>query len=208
MKKVLAVLFALGVFGAAQAADKELRLDSFESGDTVYFQGGFADGECWASIFSPDPGDYPFTPVSVDMLVGGSQGAQYFVVKLYAATTTPSPGDLLDAEAFQVQGSDDAFSRLDFSEAEMTLPEVESGNVIVAVCLDEHEGYPAIGTDSDGISDEASNLLYADLGNSHSWFQSSAFGLQGDWIMRLCIEGDMVLFSIRLHGAPHGAPDG
>jgi hypothetical protein len=192
MSGKLAVLFAIGVFGAAQAADKELRLDSFESGDSVSFQGGFLDGECWASIFTPDPGDYPFTPVSLDLLVGGSQSAQYFVVKVYEAGNGLPLGALVDSEAFELQGSDEAFNRLVFSEAEMSLPEVESGNLAVAVCLDEHDGYPAIGTDAGGISEASSNLLYANTGTSSAWFQSSAFGLQGDWIMRLCIEGDNV----------------
>ncbi|MFH1467516.1 MAG: hypothetical protein ABIO70_24235 [Pseudomonadota bacterium] len=173
------------------AGTRLLQNDGFTGEGEVGFQGGFVDGECWGVVYVPQATDYPFNLAYADTLVGGSSGSEFFGIDVYQVTTSSMSGTLLGSGAVQITGSQESFSRIDFSEAiEDVLPSIDSGNVAVSVCLDGFGGYPAIARDTDGMAHADRNWVYAGVGGgAYSWFQSNQFGLTGDWIQRLCIEG-------------------
>src|SRR4051812_24409562 len=89
------------------ALSTELKNDSCAcdgGDDTVYFQGGFVDGECWGSTFHPDAADYPFTPEYVTFLVGRS-GTEYVDIFLYEVDGDGKPTTQILGDAVQVTGS-------------------------------------------------------------------------------------------------------
>ncbi|MFT4976044.1 MAG: hypothetical protein ACI8S6_001939, partial [Myxococcota bacterium] len=75
------------------AGDRWLYNDGFSDNSEIGFQGGFVSGECWASLYTPDSGDYPFTLTSVRVLVGGATSKQIFTVSFY----NPSGQDMSGA---------------------------------------------------------------------------------------------------------------
>lgn len=149
--------------------------------ETVTFQEGFADLECWMSVFVPAASDYPFTPEYVDAFIGpNSEGT--FIVSLHTVDTDNTPLATVASEAGSFDGAEDQLSRYSFAEAEMEVPEWTEGNVGVSFCFDGHSGTPTIANDDDGMDYPDRNFIQA-LGDS--WRQSSQFGVKGDWIMRL-----------------------
>ena len=82
------VFAALLASSTALAGSKKLQNDSFEDGDSVTFQGGFVQEECWASVYEPDSTDYPFSMTSLEMLVGGDTTEEIFVLEFYSLTGT------------------------------------------------------------------------------------------------------------------------
>ncbi len=178
----------------AHAGERWLANDDYTDGDAVTYMGGFLMHECWASVFRPAPTDYPFSPKYIDMLVGGGSGEHIFIAKLYSLDGTDmATASLLGEEAISVTGSDTSWSRITVSELELGLPLIESGNLGVAVCHYEHDGFPSIGSDS-GRDDGAAHFIYGDIGlGSSTWWSTDSlafFGMEvGEWIMRTCIEG-------------------
>ena len=191
---MIITILALSVtLSPAQAGSRWLSNDGYVDGAKVGFQGGFVAGECWGSVFVPDAGDYPFQVDTVRMMVGGSSSQELFTVEFYNFNGEAwNVGGYLGAESAYITGSDSAWNDLTVSDLKLGLPEVTSGNVGVAVCLEKHGGYPAIGRDTDGMDHGGRNYIYADAGGGANWYQSQLFGLTGDWIMRLCISGDTV----------------
>ena len=193
MRSWLIAFSLLLIPGSSFAGYKLLINDDFETGDHAAFQGGFVAGECWGAVYEPDPGDYPFDMVHVDALIGGSSAHSLYNIDFYALNgTNLNQSDYIDGSYLAITGSNSAFQRIDLRDAklEVTLPAVESGNIAVAMCLDSHDGYPAIARDVGGMSDAALNYIF--LPSHNSWWQSNLFGVTGDWIQRLCIETDSV----------------
>jgi hypothetical protein len=176
-----------------QAGSRWLINDDFAEGADAGVQGGFAMDECWGSVYVPDSGEYPFELTAVRMLVGGNSSQEIFSVNFYSQSGTDMNGaDLIAGEGAAITGADDAFNELTIADLELDLPLIESGNVGVGVCLDAHDGYPAIARDAGGMDHSDRNYIYADIGTGSKWHKSSTLGLTGDWIMRLCITGDNV----------------
>ncbi len=191
MTSHLFLLSLLGLPGPAIAGYKLLQNDGFTNHSTVAVQKGFIDGECWGVTYVPDPGDYPFEWVHVDAIIGGTTGHAMFDIRFYELSDTNISGaTTIDSSAIYLNGSNTAFQRIDLDDPklEVSLPTVESGNVAVAMCLNGHDGVPAIARDTDGMAHANRNYLYA----SGMWLQSNLYGLTGDWIQRLCIETDNV----------------
>lgn len=187
------LLVTLLTAGPAQAGSRWLVNDGYVDDSKVGFQGGFVAGECWGSVYVPDSDEYPFTLEKVRMLVGGSTGQELFTIEFFNITgTTLTGSNLLGAEGVYVQGSDTSWNEVDIDDLELGLSQITEGNVAVSVCLEEHSGYPAIARDTDGMAYPDRNYLYADAGAGWQWYPSNLFGLTGDWIMRLCIDGDGV----------------
>lgn len=159
------------------------------SSESVGFQQGFVDGECWASTFVPDPAHYPFTVTDVTMLVGPS-GTGTFDVYLYSVDASNEPDARLDGEAVQIEGSQSTLAQVDLAEAGIDVGVVTDGNLAVVVCLDGHDGSPAIARDADGVDHRDRSWIYGDIGAGPSWYQASMLGVNGDWIVRLGIETD------------------
>jgi hypothetical protein len=191
MRSWLTALALLLLPGTALAGYKLLINDDFESGDHAAMQGGFVDGECWGVVYVPDPGDYPFDMIHVDALIGGTTAHAMFGIEFYSLSgTNLNNASRIDSSAIALSGSNNSMQRVDLTnpDLEVTLPTVESGNVAVGICLDGHDGYPAIARDVGGMQHADRNYIY--LPGHNSWWQSNLFGLSGDWIQRLCIETD------------------
>lgn len=172
----------------SQAGSRWLQNDGWTDGAKAAFQGGFVSGECWGSIYVPSSGDYPFSLQKVRMLVGGSSASQVFTIAFYNLPAETFSGTYLGAEGVYIAGSSSAWNELTVAELKLDMPDITSGNVGVSVCFEEHSGYPAISRDVDGTINNSRNYIYS----SGTWLPSYLYGLSGDWIMRLCIDGDGV----------------
>lgn len=195
----------------AIAGTRLIQVDNFEDNTAAAFQGGFAQGECWAMVYVPDASDYPFTPIGIDALIGGKPRTESFLVQVYNADDTMRPvGRWQDEEIFEVSGSDDSFNRLSFTEAEMDIATFNSGNVMIAVCLESHnydpgDNYPAIAADGNRTDFPQQSLIGTYL---DGWVPSSSYGVTGDWVMRLCIESANIAGNECGDGTTPGDPTG
>lgn len=190
-------LALIALVSATWAGNKYYQLDTFESGDSATYQGGFGEYECAGTVFEPDPEDYPLTPLYVDVLFGPDSIQETVVIQIYAPqSTNPPMGTRLGEEAFAPTGSRDSFNRLVFEDAEIFLDPWEDGNVLVSLCFEEnHVEYPTIAADSDGLDFIDNHYIYANFGAGNDWYTTQYVngvlgGTIGDWVMRLCVETD------------------
>ena len=180
--------------GLGFAGERWLQNDDFEDGDVATFMGGFVADECWASIYEPEPGDYPFQLKYIDMLVGGGSSSHMFIAEFYGLDGTDmTTASLLGEEAFSLTGSSSAWNRLTISDLDLGMSPVDAGNIAVSICHFEHDAYPSIAVDT---SRDAGDLTFisGDIGLGTDWYTTdllAMFGLDvgGDWIMRACIQG-------------------
>ncbi len=173
------VLFVLLLVAGrfAQAAPLVLQNDSFQSGDTVACQAGFATGEMGASTLGPVP--EAFSIQAVRFLFGGSEDQVTITLHVYIDEGTPNPGPEIYASDFQVTGSNQAIQEIDLSGANLSLPAGSSIRVAVEF---HHTGAPGLCRDDDGIQ-PARNWIY-----SGTWVDSRIYGLQGDWVLRAVVD--------------------
>ncbi len=173
------------LLGAALAG--ELKNDECEVGGadcSVTFQQGFVDGECWASVYEPQPSDYPFTPEYVEVFIG-PDGDGYFEVSVWTVDADNIPEDRLGVEAGYFTGETDEIGSFSFAEAEVDLPVITEGKIAAVMCFEGHSSSPTIAND-DGLDYEDRNLIYA---AGVGWGTNKDFGVKGDWIMRLTWDG-------------------
>lgn len=136
-------------------------------------------GECWASVFAPDPTmHYPFVIDGVSMFVGGSDmGFAEFGIELWEVDADNMPTTMVGSGTSMFSGENSGFDATRFDVIGIESPVYTEGNFAVAVCLLAHDGFPAIARDSDGdIVEDRSLIRLAD----GTWRQSSSFGLMGD----------------------------
>lgn len=179
------------LLSTALAGTAYLTVDNLQDGDGASVQGGFVAGECAMVVYDArDQGTY--VPVSLDVLVGGANTDATFIIEVYQSTDAYKVGTRIDDEAFSLTSTTNGtMNRLIFEEAEMALEPME-GNVGVAICLTEHDYYPGPAIDV-GNNNGNQNKIYGDIGTgSAEWWNNSEVGLNGDWVMRLCIEGSDV----------------
>ncbi len=187
-----------------------LENDGWKDGDQATFQGGFVPFECVASVFVPEAEDYPFVLKNVDLLFGGAYSSiqETLIVDFYEIDDTDmqdsSSWRRLGQEAAAITNSEELMSQVLVEDLEIVVSgegggalenyEIEEGNVAVSFCFEEeHSGYPGPANDNDAGNDYSSrNWIYADTGPNYKWYQASDLGVQGDWIIKLCIEGDNV----------------
>ena len=165
------------------AEAKELKNDSCRCDGTqesITFQTGFVDGECWASVYVPAASDYPFTPENVTVMVG-PQGEAIFGMFLYSVDANNKPLAQIGGEGFALAGSENSLATLNFAEAEVVLDPITSGNIAIVMCFDGHSAEPTIANDTDGTSQEDLNWIQA----GGRWSTAKSLGVNGDWIMRV-----------------------
>ena len=134
------------------------------------FMGGFVTGECWASVYQPEPEDYPFSISHVDMLVGASAVEYRYIASVYALSGTDmTAATVLGSEAFLMTGSSSEWSRLSIPTLELGLSPIESGNFAISICHDEHGGFPSIAVDSRRDAPGA-HYIRGDIGLGMSWY--------------------------------------
>lgn len=186
---LLSLTLAL-VAGEADAGTRIIQVDNFQDNTEAAFQGGFAQYECWATIYTPDAGDFPLTARGVDVLLGGSENSEEYLLQLYNLTELRFNLRWIYEEVFTVAGSNDSLSRLEFSEDTT----INSGHIGIAMCHESlanpgtasEPNYPGPAADGNGIDVPDRNWI----GAFEDGFRTSAsYGVSGDWVMRLCIEG-------------------
>jgi hypothetical protein len=166
--------------------DVVLRNDGWEDPAAVAFQEGFAQGECWASVYVPAQEHYPFVVDGVSMFVGGEDmGSAMFGVELWEVDAdTNMPTTMVASGTTTFSGANEGFDGITMQALGIDSPIYASGNFAVAVCLLAHEGFPAVARDADGTIAQDLNWIRIEDG---SWIQSATPGVTGDWIMRATI---------------------
>ena len=168
----------------AARADVTLQNDSFVSGGTADFMGGFVAGESGASRFvAPDAGRQL---LKVQLLYGGgSTATRTETLKVWddsAGTVTPG-AELLSAD-FSLMGSDSAMQELDVSAMNVVVPQQFRVGLVFSV-----GGAPSIAADTDGNT-ASRNFIYAkQLDGSFAWIDSRYPGVPGDWVIRAIVNG-------------------
>ncbi len=175
---------------ATTALAVTLQNDAHTDGDSATAQGGFAIGECWASVFVPEPEHYPFAPRWLDVAISGGAvetgQVEDFEVWILAAGAD-GPGAELGSATATLEASNTGLNRVVFADAEgLDIADIEAGDLAVAVCHVDHAGTPSIVNDTDGDSPTWPDRNWIYTGGV--WTQSEAFLVRGDWVMRLGIE--------------------
>ncbi len=171
----LILLITLLIAIPATAFAEELRNDGWENGGSLSFQGGFISGEIGAVRLVPSvPGSWPLQ--NVQLMFGGASSVESIVLHIWDDSAgSNNPGSELYSETYQIQGSGEFMSEIDLSGEGITV----SGPIRVGIEFTQN-GYPSIARDDDGSIDAARNFIYS----GGAWYQSSLFGLTGDWIIR------------------------
>lgn len=182
-------LLALPAF----AQETTLQNDGFVDGQSVGFQAGFVADEIAASRFLPT-GTGPWKLKRVQFLLGGSSSTVTVTLRVYTdAAGTTNPGTEIFSGDFQVTGSDVALQEVDLTANNVNV----TGQFRVGIEF-QHSGFPSVARDGDGTITASRNFIYTP--SVPGWFQSSLFGLTGDWVIRAVVEPSSS------GGAP-GAPD-
>lgn len=157
-----------------------LQNDGFFTGQNAVFQSGFVAGEEGAVRLSP-PGPFPMQVTEVQLLFGSAASSQTVTLNIYDDSAgSTAPGTLLYTGDWLLTGSTTAFSSIDLSGESVFV----SDDFRVSIQF-QHSGQPSIARDDDGNINASLNFINADgLG----WFQSSMFGLTGDWIIRAVVD--------------------
>ena len=160
--------------------------DGWIDGRAVSFMGGFAQDECWASVYEPFINHYPFTVDAVRMLVGDSMDKKTypFTLSLYTVDDENRPDMELGSAVVDVTGSGGDFDSINLSVAGIESPIFDEGNFALVVCFSDHGGFPGIAADEDGQIDHPDrNWIFSE----GAWVQSGDLGVGGDWVMRAVI---------------------
>ncbi len=177
---MIALLLALGS-GPADAGTTVLQNDEFgeEISGKLGAVGGFAEGECWLSVFEADPSYYPFTLLYVDVPIFQTYT---YEIGIWDVDGNNKPTAKRDAEAAYLVSSTSSMNRITLSELklDMNATTIESGNFAIAFCHANHEAEPSIARDNDGMSSSDLNHIFA----SGMWLTSNFYGVTGDWIQR------------------------
>ena len=173
-----------GAAGAADAAcvpgDVTLQNDGFNHNGQVAFQGGFVQGECWASTYVPDACGYDLGSVLV-LVGGGDAGNVDFKVAVWDVDSSGKPSKELGSAPVTITGASDVLSEIPLTA--LALPTRDGTPFAIAICHVSHDGPPSIGADTDGIT-PARNWIYT----GGQWVEASTLGVSGDWIMRAKIK--------------------
>ena len=180
--------------GTANAGSTWLANDTFSGQGNIFIQDGFVTYECWASVFDTDSlaADGALTLKSVRTLIGGSSANNFFIVQFYAmAGSSMNSAALLGEEGVSMTGSTKSYNDLQIADLKLGLPTINSGNVAVAMCFDETSTSTPSIANTDGFgTNSQNNWIY--LFSTNTWMQSESLNVQGDWIMRLCVEADHI----------------
>lgn len=186
-RRRIAAFIAGAIFLSAPAAwaEEELKNDSFMAGDMVAFQQGFVTGEIGASRFTPPLPD--MTLVKVQFILGGGTTTEKKTITLHVwddAARTDDPGTSLHSADYELTPDDMALQEIDLTADNVTL----TGPFRVGVEF-HHDGLPSIARDTDGTVETDGNFIYAQGG---TWKNATAFGVNGDWIIRAFVDGGTV----------------
>ncbi|MCR9166010.1 MAG: hypothetical protein ACE37F_17110 [Nannocystaceae bacterium] len=162
-----------------------LQNDAWIDNTATAVQGGFDAGECWASTYVPAPEHYPFRLESFQVLIAGDEEdvTRPFEVSVWTVDDDLMPVTQMVNVTGEFTATSRAFNLAVFDT--LAVPEIviDEGNFAIAMCLAEHDGFPAIAADVGAEIVADRNWLYT----GGAWGQSAGFGLAGNWIMRAVI---------------------
>ena len=176
----------------AEAGSTWLTNDDFTGEGKIAFQDGFATYECWGSVFSTDEltADGPLTMKSVRALIGPS-GDNYFIMQFFAMSGSDmNTAVMIAEEGIAITGSAEYYNDLQIADLDLGLPQVNSGDIAVSVCFDDKSTSSPTIANTNSFSDPTHNWIY--LPSHNYWVKSADLGVQGDWVMRLCVEADHI----------------
>ncbi len=190
-----ALLVALATT-AATAQETVLQNDSFMSGQSVVFQGGFVTGEIAASRFLPS-GSPSYLVKRIQLLFGGVTAVRLITLRIWNdAAGTTIPGDELFSGEFVLTGSNTALQEIDLVENDV----IVTGQFRVGIEFHD-DGLPSVANDTDGIQATRNFILAQGIG----WAQSNVLGVTGDWVLRAVVTataGDSADLSVTKVDAP------
>lgn len=169
-----------GADAGCTPGDVTLQNDSFSQKGQVAFQGGFAQGECWASTYVPNACGYTLSSVLV-LIGGGDAGNVQFDVSVWDVDSTGKPINQLATTGATITGASDVLSEIQLGT--LAVPARNGTPFAIAMCQTTHSGPPSIGADTDGITPNR-NWIYT----GGKWVEASTLGVTGDWIMRAKIK--------------------
>lgn len=186
----MALLTTLLALASPALAQTELKNDGFTSGSMAGFQAGFVAGEIGAARLVPPDGS-PYQVTTIRFLFGGGTGTRTVTLHIWQdAGGSADPGTEIFSADYDVTASDEAFQEIDVSGDGIYV----TGGFRVGIEF-THSGTPSIARDNDGMAFADRSFIFIDAG---MWFQSSALGLTGDWIIRADV--------VPAGGAPDAGP--
>ncbi len=185
-RAVVCCLSALILFAAAASAEN-LRNDGWESGQALGFQSGFVAGEIGAARLVPSvTGSFPL--LNVQLMFGGVVSQRSVILHVWDdADGTLAPGAEIYSATVDLTGSSEAINLIDLAGAGITV----DGPIRVGVEFTQ-AGLPCIARDGDGTIAAGRNFIFSE----GAWYQSSLFGLTGDWIIRAETDGGGTFFTV------------
>ncbi len=172
------VLTGIALPHDSPAVETILQNDGFMDGQSVFFQGGFEVSEMAASRFTPT-GTGPWRLNRILFLFGGNTATETFTLRIWDdAAGTLNPGSQLFFGDYEVTGSSDMLHEINLVASNV----IVNGQFRVGFEF-QHSGFPSVARDGDGTIQASKNFIF-----SGAWFQSSTFGLTGDWIIRAGVE--------------------
>ena len=177
--KILGLLLSVMALLPTNAAGVEnLRNDSWEPGDSAFFQGGFVADEIAAARLEPT-GPCPCQVRSVTFLYGGAATQRLVTVVIWDDNGSTAPGAVLFGKEYLLTGSGDLQS-IDLSaEGVLVDGPFRLGLRFTAA------GPPAAATDDDATIDPNRNFALLD---GVGWVTGVSAGLSGDWILRATVD--------------------
>ncbi len=163
-----------------------LQNDVWKDNTPTSVQGGFVAGECWGSTYVPEPDHYPFRLEGFQVVISGDEEdiTEPFEVGVWTVDVDNRPETQIATAMAEFTSTNSAFNGADFAVLEVDEIIIDEGNFAISMCLVEHDGFPAIATDTGNNIIDDRNWLFT----GGEWSQSADFLLTGNWIMRAIIE--------------------
>jgi hypothetical protein len=155
-----------------------LQNDSYTTGDTAGFLGGFLIGEISASRLTP-PGPERVQITSIRLLFGGANSPSEITLHIWDdSASATNPGILLFSGQYALNPHDTVPQEIDLTPMYIFVEDTFRVGVEYT-----WNGLPSTGFDTDGIVPGV-NFLYI----NGFWYPASTFGPSGDWIIRAVVQ--------------------
>lgn len=191
---MLALLIAAGLAGGARAAEVTVKNDSLTDFGSAVVVAGFVEGEQAASwLTSPCNGDLRAVQVFWRSQAGTTGQTIHAALRISRSGSFPTPGEL----ALNIVGPvlvDGALNEFRYLDENQTVPVIvpvsANETFVVAVVFDSavDASSASVVRDTDGNQNGRNGLLARLAPNNYAWFNSSALGVQGDWVIRAVVD--------------------
>lgn len=190
MRKALWFGLVCALSGGASAAEVTIKNDSLTDFGSASIVWGFVAGEMAASwLTSPCDGNLVAVQIFWRSPSGTSAATIANAIHIYRSGTFPEPGELAQDIGGPVL-NDNALNEWRFLDENNTLPlsVPVTANETLVVALEfaqapQANSDPSVVRDTDGNT-SGRNAIYANINGNFVWFNSSAFGVAGDWVIR------------------------